>query len=198
MSVDEESTPASTPTIGEFKMNAEFQRRVKNVIQMPPDALAQRKKFMELAVVEGRKAIASGAGGPFGAVVVKDNEVVVSYGYNMVFETQDITAHAEVVAIRNATKKLGRFDLSDCELYTTCEPCPLCLAATYWSKIHTIYYGITQEQNVMMGFPRGRQMYETFEKKGSDQLAVVFAYEDVCEGLMKEWLAKDAQGKQFY
>lgn len=105
------------------RMNADFQRRVKNTIQLDPEELAQKKKFMELALEEGRKAMNSGAGGPFGAVIVRNNEVV-SCGYNMVFETLDPTAHAEIVAIRNATQKLGQLDLSDCELFTTCEPCP--------------------------------------------------------------------------
>lgn len=93
-------------------MNADFQRRVKNTIQLDPEELAQKKKFMELALEEGRKAMNSGAGGPFGAVIVRNNEVV-SCGYNMVFETLDPTAHAEIVAIRNATQKLGQLDLSD-------------------------------------------------------------------------------------
>ena len=178
-------------------MNAEFQSRVKNIIQLAPEELGQKRKFMELALEEGRKAMASGAGGPFGSVIVKDNEVV-SRGYNMVFETLDPTAHAEVVAIRNATKKLGRIDLSDCELFTTCEPCPQCLAATYWTGMHRIYYGLTQEENVMMGFPGAKKMYEAFEKKSNDNVGVVFAYEDLCQELMNEWLAKDAREKQYY
>lgn len=178
-------------------MNAEFQRRVRNVTQLDPDELSRKKKFMELALEEGRKAMNSGAGGPFGTVIVKDDEVV-SRGYNMVFETLDPTAHAEIVAIRNATKKLGRLDLSDCELFTTCEPCPQCLAATYWAGIHRIYYGITQEENVMMGFPGAKKMYEAFAKNGSDKQAVVFAYEDLCQELMQEWLAKNAREKQYY
>ena len=179
------------------RMNADFQRRVKNTIQLDPEELAQKKKFMELALEEGRKAMNSGAGGPFGAVIVRNNEVV-SCGYNMVFETLDPTAHAEIVAIRNATQKLGQLDLSDCELFTTCEPCPQCLAATYWAGISRIYYGITQEENVKMGFPGAKRMYEAFEKHGSAKQVVVFAYEDICQKLMAEWLKKDAQEKQYY
>ena len=173
-------------------MNAEFQHRVRNTIQISPEELAQKKKFME-----GRKAMNSGAGGPFGSVIVRNNEVVAC-GYNMVFETFDPTAHAEIVAIRNATKKLGRIDLSDCELFTTCEPCPQCLAATYWAGISRIYYGVTQEENVKMGFPGAKKMYEDFEKHGSDKQSVVFAYEDICHQLMTEWLEKDSKEKQYY
>lgn len=178
-------------------MNSEFHNRVKNVIQLTPKELSHKRKFMELAIEEGRKAMSSGAGGPFGAVIVKDDEVI-SCGYNMVFELLDPTAHAEVVAIRKAAKKLGRIDLSDCELFTTCEPCPQCLAATYWAKIHRIYYGITQEDNVRMGFSGAKKMYEAFEKKESDTLTVVFAYEDICEKLMKEWLCKEETEKKYY
>ena len=133
-------------------MNADFQRRVKNTIQLDPEELAQKKKFMELALEEGKKAMDSGAGGPFGAVIVRNNEVV-SCGYNMVFETLDPTAHAEIVAIRNATQKLGQLDLSDCELFTTCEPCPQCLAATYWAGISRIYTELLRKKTSRWAFP---------------------------------------------
>lgn len=81
-------------------------------------------------------------GGPFGAVVVKDGEIVAT-GANRVTANNDPTAHAEVSAIREACRKLGTFRLSDCIIYTSCEPCPMCLSAIYWSGINTIYYGNT-------------------------------------------------------
>ena len=83
-------------------------------------------------------------GGPFGSVVVKDNEII-SEGSNKVTSSNDPTAHAEVVAIREACKKLNTFDLSGCEIYTSCEPCPMCLSAIYWSRLDKIYYANTRE-----------------------------------------------------
>ena len=83
-------------------------------------------------------------GGPFGAVIVKDGEIIAATG-NSVTNTNDPTAHAEVNAIRLAAKKLNTFDLSGCEIYSSCEPCPMCLSAIYWSRINKIYYANTRE-----------------------------------------------------
>ena len=84
------------------------------------------------------------AGGPFGCVVVKENKIIAE-GSNKVTSSNDPTAHAEVVAIREACKKLNTFDLSGCEIYTSCEPCPMCLSAIYWSRLDKIYYANTRE-----------------------------------------------------
>jgi guanine deaminase len=108
-------------------------------------------KFMEAAIVEAKKGIAVRDGGPFGAVVVKDGKIIAS-GHNKVVSTNDPTAHAEMVVIRNAAEKLGRFDLSDCELYTTCEPCPMCFSAIHWAKIKKFYYGATRQDAADIGF----------------------------------------------
>lgn len=96
--------------------------------------------FMRRAIELSRRNIQSGAGGPFGAVIVKNGQIV-GEGWNKVTSTNDPTAHAEVEAIRDACKNLGAFELKDCELYTSCEPCPMCLAATYWARIGSIYFG---------------------------------------------------------
>ena len=90
-------------------------------------------------------------GGPFGAVIVKDGEVVAT-GVNKVTLDNDPTAHAEVNAIRKACTRLGTFDLAGCELYTSCEPCPMCLGAIYWAHIDKIYYGATQYDAAEVGF----------------------------------------------
>lgn len=90
-------------------------------------------------------------GGPFGAVVVKDGEVIAR-GVNRVTVLNDPTAHAEVSAIREAAKRLGTFDLSGCEIYTSCEPCPMCLGAIYWSRISKVYYGNTKDDALKIGF----------------------------------------------
>ncbi len=90
-------------------------------------------------------------GGPFGAVIVKDGKVI-SAGTNNVTAKNDPTAHAEVDAIRKAAKNLKNFDLSGCELYTSCEPCPMCLSAIYWARISRIYYGNTKKDAAKIGF----------------------------------------------
>ena len=90
-------------------------------------------------------------GGPFGAVIVKDGEIIAT-GVNRVTDSCDPTAHAEVSAIREATRKLKTFDLSGCEIYSSCEPCPMCLGAIYWARLDKLYYGNTQEDAKEIGF----------------------------------------------
>lgn len=98
---------------------------------------------MDRAIELSREGMNRGDGGPFGAVIVRDGEVIAE-GNNRVLVTNDPTNHAEVVAIRRATEKLGRFDLSDCELYTSCEPCPMCLGAIYWARPKKVYFANTK------------------------------------------------------
>jgi guanine deaminase len=93
----------------------------------------------------------AGYGGPFGAVIVKDGQII-GRGCNRVTSTNDPTAHAEVVAIRDACKSLAAFHLTDCELYASCEPCPMCLAAIYWAHIDRFYYGCTAADASAAGF----------------------------------------------
>ena len=95
--------------------------------------------------------VRSGRGGPFAAIVVKDGKIIAE-GVNQVTFTNDPTAHAEVVAIREACKKLANFELKDCELYTTCEPCPMCLGAIYWARPARVYFGNTAEDASKIGF----------------------------------------------
>ena len=124
-------------------------------------------EFMKEAILEAFEGIGLRAGGPFGAVIVKDNKVIAR-GHNKVIETNDPTAHAEIVAIREATKLLGRFDLSDCILYTTCEPCPMCYSAAHWAKIPLIYYGATKEDAKDIGFDDS-YIYEVLQNKHSNE-----------------------------
>jgi tRNA(Arg) A34 adenosine deaminase TadA len=107
--------------------------------------------FMRQAIQLATENVTSGRGGPFGALIVKDGAVIAS-GANQVTATNDPTAHAEVVAIRNACQALGTFMLEGCELYTSCEPCPMCLAATYWARCERIYYGCRAEDAAKAGF----------------------------------------------
>jgi guanine deaminase len=96
--------------------------------------------------------VASGDGGPFGAVVAQNDSVVISAQHNTVLKHHDATAHAEMQAIRAACAQLGRFDLSDCVLYSTSEPCPMCLSAAIWARIPSIYYGCTRRDAEAIGF----------------------------------------------
>jgi len=110
----------------------------------------EKTKWMTEAIELSKSNVLKG-GGPFGAVIVKDNEIV-GRGVNRVTANCDPTAHAEVSAIREASKNLGTFDLSDCEIFTSCEPCPMCLGAIYWARLKSIYYGNTKEDAAKIGF----------------------------------------------
>lgn len=108
------------------------------------------KKFMRKAIQLSIKNIENG-GGPFGAVIIKDGKIIAT-GVNRVTANNDPTAHAEVTAIRKAAKKLGTFDLRGCEIYTSCEPCPMCLGAIYWAHLDKIYYGNSKQDAKKIGF----------------------------------------------
>lgn len=110
-----------------------------------------KKEFMEIAINEAKEGIISHDGGPFGAVVVKNGKVLAS-GHNRVLSSNDSTCHGEIDAIRKAESKLGTYDLSNCELYTTGEPCPMCLAAILWANIKKVYYGCKLSDNEEIGF----------------------------------------------
>ena len=107
--------------------------------------------FMEKAIALATENVTSGGGGPFGAVIVRDGEIVAT-GANLVTATNDPTAHAEVVAIRNACAALASFQLSGCHIYTICEPCPMCLAAIYWARCAAIFYGSCAADAAAAGF----------------------------------------------
>lgn len=107
--------------------------------------------FMTRAIQLSLDGIHSGRGGPFGAVVVRDGKIIAE-GVNQVTSTNDPTAHAEVIAIRQACMKLGVFHLSDCELYSSCEPCPMCLGAIYWAHLSKVYFANTAEDAAQIGF----------------------------------------------
>ncbi len=111
---------------------------------------SDHKRFMKMAIKLAEKSVEKG-GGPFGAVIVREGTVIAK-GNNLVTLNNDPTAHGEVTAIRKACKKLGTFDLSGCIIYTSCEPCPMCLSAIYWARIEAIYYGCTKDDAKDIGF----------------------------------------------
>ena len=106
---------------------------------------------MREAIRLSRQKMQAGAGGPFGAVVVRNNEIIAR-GWNRVTSANDPTAHAEVTAIRAACKKLRTFQLDDCELYTSCEPCPMCLAAIYWARFQKVFFANSRKDAAQIQF----------------------------------------------
>lgn len=118
-------------------------------------------KYMQKAINEAIKGVNQNHGGPFGAVIVKDGKII-STSHNQVLKSKDPTSHAEINAIKKASKKLQTFDLSGCEIYTTCMPCPMCMGAIRWANISTIYYGATSEDAQNLGF-RDKVFYEEEE-----------------------------------
>ena len=109
------------------------------------------KKFMEEAIKMAQNGIRNNEGGPFGAVVVKNGEII-GRGNNRVTSTNDPSAHAEVVAIRDACNTLGSFQLEGCDIYTSCEPCPMCLGAIYWARPDKVYFGCTKKDAAEIDF----------------------------------------------
>ena len=125
-----------------------------------------KNKFMEKAIELSIESVNNGTG-PFGAVIVKDNKII-SEGFNTVTSTNDPTSHAEISAIRNACKKLENFSLKGYVLYTTCEPCPMCLSAIYWARIDKVYYANTRSDAQKIDFDDSL-IYSEFKKNISER-----------------------------
>lgn len=151
--------------------------------------------MMKLAVDLSRHGMLHKKGGPFGAVIVKYGKIV-GEGYNEVTSTNDPTAHAEVVAIRNACKALNTFSLEDCEIYCSCEPCPMCLSAIYWARIGKVYYANTKSDAAAIGFS-DVFIYQEFEKQ-PDERTVLAEKINMAEAhkVFEEWV--QLEGKQPY
>jgi len=126
-----------------------------------------KEEYMREAIRLSIEKMQAGYGGPFGAVIVRSGEIIAR-GYNNVLSSNDPTAHAEVDAIRKACTALGTHQLLDCDLYTSCEPCPMCLGAIYWARPKTVYYGNTKQDAAKIGFDDAF-IYEELEKKFADR-----------------------------
>ncbi len=150
-------------------------------------------KFMRAAIKEAQKGIHNGHGGPFGAVIVKDGKVVAK-GHNEVVKNNDPTCHGEMMAIRKACKKLGSFDLSGCEIYTTGEPCPMCMSAILWANIDKTYYGCNILDTEDIGF-RDAKFYD-MQKPGEREKLVVELDRKACLKLFAEY--KNIDDKKNY
>ena len=149
-------------------------------------------EFMREAVSAAAEGVSRREGGPFGAVVVRDGRVVAR-AWNRVVLDQDPTAHAEVNAIREACRKLNRFHLEDCDLYTSCEPCPMCLGAVYWARLRAVYYAATRDDAARAGFCDA-DLYKEIQLAPADR-TVRFVKMDASSALavMREWQADAAR-----
>ena len=148
------------------------------------------EKFMEAALQEAYEGIEKNHGGPFGAVVVKDGRIV-GRGHNRVLYKKDPTCHGEMEAIRDACKNLGTHDLTGCQLYTTAEPCPMCLGAILWSNIQEVYFGCDRIDTDRIGF-RDDVFYEYLDGK-NDILSIRQIDHEKCLSLFEHYEEKKAQ-----
>lgn len=147
------------------------------------------QNFMRAAIAEAEAGMRGGRGGPFGCVIVRRGEVVAR-GSNRVTSTNDPTAHAEVTAIREACTKLKTFQLEDCELYTSCEPCPMCLAAIYWARIPQVFYGNTRGDAAAIGFDDDFIYQQIPLPPEQRAIAMKPLLRDEAQGTFREWAAK--------
>lgn len=146
-------------------------------------------EFLEEAGRLAQAAVERGEGGPFGAVVVRGGRIVAR-GRNRVLITRDPTAHAEIVAIREASSRLDRFHLEECQLYASCEPCPMCLAAAYWARIPVIYYACTRADAAAAGFQDDALYRELSRPADGMRIHLVRAHSPAAEAAMAAWRAR--------
>lgn len=143
-------------------------------------------KFMKEAVNEAIAGMRTGDGGPFGAVIVQNGKIIAR-AHNEVLTTNDPTMHAEVNAIRKATKLLNRFDLSDCEIYSSCEPCPMCFAAIHWAKMKKLYFGASRFDAADADFD-DQYIYDVINKKATiNQVDIETIDSEECLLPLQEW-----------
>ena len=147
---------------------------------------AQNREFMEAAIALSFEAMRSQRGGPYGAVVVRDGEII-GRGMNEVTSINDPTAHAEMTAIRQACNQLNQWNLSGCELYTSCEPCPMCMGAIYWARLDRVYYGNTKEVAAKFGF-NSQYFYDEIAKPlGQRDMPMFPLMADEAIAAFEEW-----------
>ncbi|WP_345264015.1 nucleoside deaminase [Nibrella viscosa] len=152
----------------------------------------QDEQFLREAIRLAREGMNSGQGGPFGAVVVKDGEIIGS-GPNRVTSTNDPTAHAEVVAIRDACERLGTFQLEGCTLYASCEPCPMCLGAIYWARPSRVVYAARHSDAAEAGFDDSF-IYQEIAKPHEDRrIPMQQLLADEAKTVFQEWVVKGSK-----
>ena len=155
----------------------------------------KERSYLERAIELSRQGMQSGKGGPFGCVITLNGEIV-GEGSNQVTSSNDPTAHAEVVAIRNACTKLGNYQLTGCEIYTSCEPCPMCLGAIYWARPQRVIYANTREEAAAIEFD-DEFIYNEINKKMEDrEIPFIHAPHPAAQKIFEEW--KKWEGKTKY
>ncbi len=150
-------------------------------------------RWMKIAYDEATEGMLANEGGPFGAVIIQGDQMIAA-AHNEVLKTNDPTAHAEINAIRKASEQLERYDLSDCVLYTTSKPCPMCLGAIFWARIGTVYYGATEHDAARGGFDDHR-FYEMMRGQNHDVTLKQIDYE-INAKLFDQWL--ENEDRQIY
>jgi tRNA(Arg) A34 adenosine deaminase TadA len=148
-----------------------------------------KREMMRRAIELSARTMRAGKGGPFGAVIAREGSVVAE-GWNQVTSSNDPTAHAEVTAIRAAAAKLGAFSLKGCDLYTSCEPCPMCLAAAYWARVDHVYYANTRDDAAKIGFDDSMIYGEIGKPPGRQRLQMVRMMGDEAVRVFDEWATK--------
>jgi guanine deaminase len=148
--------------------------------------------FLRRAVELARQNVLAGTGGPFAALIVRDGEVIAEAA-NSVTTTNDPTAHGEINAIRKACAALGTFSLAGCEIYSSCEPCPMCLAAIYWARLGALYYGSSQQDAAKAGFDDAF-LYEEFRKESENRsIPAVQLLREEAWAAFAAWMAMPAK-----
>src|SRR5688500_6440849 len=149
----------------------------------------EHEKFMRRAIELARKGVDDGIGGPFGCVVVSEGEII-GEGSNQVTSTNDPTAHAEIVAVREACRRLNSFQRTGCTIYTSCEPCPMCLVAIYWARPAAIFFAATRDDAAAAGFD-DELFYDELEKPNEDrQLKTRSLLREESQTVFQRWLEK--------
>jgi tRNA(Arg) A34 adenosine deaminase TadA len=157
--------------------------------------MTREEEFMHEAILLSEKGLENNDGGPFGCVIVM-NDKIIARGYNKVTSTNDPTAHAEIIAIREACKTLGTFQLEGCEIYTSCEPCPMCLGAIYWARLKIIYYANTRKDASEIGFDDSLIYDEINADLRMRKIPILNMGRDEARNIFKKW--KEKKDKTLY
>lgn len=146
-------------------------------------------EFLKKSIDLSRKNISENVGGPFGAIITKDGKIIAE-GSNQVTSTNDPTAHAEMVAIRKACQALKTFDLAGCEIYSSCEPCPMCLSAIYWARLDKIYFANSRQDAANIGFDDDFIYQEIPKPLDARKLACIHVSSPEAKSVFQEWMNK--------
>jgi tRNA(Arg) A34 adenosine deaminase TadA len=152
--------------------------------------MTREEKFMHEAVLLSENGINKSDGGPFGCVIVKQNKII-GRGHNKVTSTNDPTAHAEIIAIREACKTLETFRLDGCEIYTSCEPCPMCLGAIYWARPDVVYFANTRKDAAEIGFDDSMIYDEINAKMEERKIPLINLHNDNAKEIFHKWKEKN-------